>query len=456
MSTYERDPVTGDLRLIDGPGVTSIKGASEKTYRSGDINITQDNIIGTDSSSDIVDADLFISKEENGWVKKTAEKIWNYIKGKIQSVLGLTAETYDGNAATATTAEKVKGTYSGNGGQQAPNYFGKNKVGFLMSNVPTCGDTHYKNLMYMDNYSGNDVGGVTALGLDRMEPKAFILQSDANRSAWNNIRELLTSSEYPTTGVRYGGTATTTKIKIKINSTTSWMLCFTVTLYQGYRATKLMISGYNYGVNHWYQPEAMLIADSDWKTSIPVYFGYDGTGQLWVGFDGGNYTGVAISDVVNGYTQINDYSGLFTISNVSSLATLQTTYTAVCNWEQIFSFWYKYNDGNSSKRLTINTAVVTTPGNIEVNTYGRVCIVHLEACTVKCPNANTDYKLCDGLPSPYFGIGAIAVVNIESNNTTRVIVQRGTSLLLWTGPAGGIGTTQIRGELIYICHALTA
>ena len=126
----------------------------------------------------------------------------------------------------------------------------------------------------------------------------------------------------------WGGTGSTTKIKVKINSATSWMLSFVVTLYQDYKATKIMISGYNYGSNYWYQPEAVLLGDSNGATSISVYFGYDSAYNLWVGFDGGSYTGVSISDVTNGYTQISSLKGLFTISNVSSLTTLQKTITA--------------------------------------------------------------------------------------------------------------------------------
>lgn len=129
-------------------------------------------------------------------------------------------------------------------------------------------------------------------------------------------------------GGHYGGTGNTTKIKININSTVSWMLSFVVTLYQGYRATKIMVSGYNYGNNYWYEPEAVILGDSNYTETITAYFGYDAANKLWVGFDGGNYTGVTITDVVNGYTQITDYTNLFTISNVSSLATIQKTVTA--------------------------------------------------------------------------------------------------------------------------------
>jgi hypothetical protein len=91
-----------------------------------------------------------------------------------------------------------------------------------------------------------------------------------------------------------------------------------------------MISGYNYGSNYWYLPKAVLLGDSD-STSLDVYFGYDSAYNLWVGFDGGDYTGVSISDVTNGYAQLDSFKDLFTISNVSSLATIQKTITAKNN-----------------------------------------------------------------------------------------------------------------------------
>ena len=174
---------------------------------------------------------------------------------------------------------------------------------------------------------------VTSLYYDRL---FFRRKTEAGYQTW---RELVHSGNIGSQSVNYalsspaaanyGGTNSTTKIKIKINSTTSWMLSFVVTIYQGYKSSKVMVSGYNYGTNYWYEPEAVLLGDSNGATSIPVYFGYDSAWNLWVGFDGGYYTGVSISDVTNGYTQISSYKELFTISNVSSLDTLQTTVTAV-------------------------------------------------------------------------------------------------------------------------------
>lgn len=123
---------------------------------------------------------------------------------------------------------------------------------------------------------------------------------------------------------------TSTKMKIKINSSLNYMICFTVTLYQGYEATKIMISGYNYGNNYWYAPSAVILGDSRGASNNPdinVYFGYDGVNDLWVAFDKSLYTGMSVSDVAVGYRVIENYYNLFTISEVatSSLGTIQST-----------------------------------------------------------------------------------------------------------------------------------
>ena len=117
----------------------------------------------------------------------------------------------------------------------------------------------------------------------------------------------------------------TNKIKININSTARWMLSFVVSIYQSYRATRVQISGYNIGnTNYWYEPKAVLISDSD-NDELNVYFGYDSQENLWVGFDGGYYTGISIDNVTNGFREITDYTGLFTITSVETLETIQKT-----------------------------------------------------------------------------------------------------------------------------------
>lgn len=91
------------------------------------------------------------------------------------------------------THNTVNAIYTQNGGQQPPNYFGTSRAGFLMSNVTVNGDSHYKNWIYVDAYGGNDVGGTTAIGVDRQECKAFIMQSDATRTSWNDSAEIITT-----------------------------------------------------------------------------------------------------------------------------------------------------------------------------------------------------------------------------------------------------------------------
>ena len=96
------------------------------------------------------------------------------------------------------SSSSVVGSYTANGGQQNPNYFGTNKVGFLMMNTSVNGDSHYKDWLIMDCYSGNDVGGAVAFGIDRQEMKAFIMGSDASRTSWTRSAELARMNDIPT------------------------------------------------------------------------------------------------------------------------------------------------------------------------------------------------------------------------------------------------------------------
>lgn len=144
----------------------------------------------------------------------------------------------------------VEGIYTANGGQQPPNYFGKNRIGFLMSNVTVNSDTHFKNIMYMDCYQGGDVGGVTALALDRQEAKAFILQSDANRTSWNNSAEIYTTAS--TVAVANGGTGATTAQNARSNLSVPYMYTDTYPTLQYYNGTntwiKIGTSNTSYGL----------------------------------------------------------------------------------------------------------------------------------------------------------------------------------------------------------------
>jgi hypothetical protein len=116
--------------------------------------------------------------------------------------------------------------------------------------------------------------------------------------------------------------------KVRILAATSWMLSFVVRIYQGYESYDIRISGYNYGGNYWYSPQASLMDGSG--TAIDVRFGYDSAYNLWVAFPASNYTGLDVVNVVNGYTQFDgNYADQFAIQYESSLSgSVQTTQTA--------------------------------------------------------------------------------------------------------------------------------
>ena len=118
--------------------------------------------------------------------------------------------------------------------------------------------------------------------------------------------------------------------KIKIKSTSAWMLFFKVLAYQNYTADEINISGYNYGSNHWYKPSADLISSQGHKpkASINVVFGFDSDWNLWVAIPAGHYAGITITDVANGYNKVSD-TNLFEIVYEETLTgTLQETVTA--------------------------------------------------------------------------------------------------------------------------------
>lgn len=88
------------------------------------------------------------------------------------------------NVNSATYAHKVRGEYTSNGGQQNPNYFGVNWVGFRMMNTTIGTNSQFKDWIISDCYSGNDAGGAVAFGMNRQSLGAYLMGSDAARTSW--------------------------------------------------------------------------------------------------------------------------------------------------------------------------------------------------------------------------------------------------------------------------------
>lgn len=95
-------------------GGTGTNAASKSALTSSLINS-----LSTEDSTP-KDADYYVGQAAGGGTTNTTYKrhtllsIWNYIAGKISSVLGLTKSNYAGKAATAGTADKAVADNSGN------------------------------------------------------------------------------------------------------------------------------------------------------------------------------------------------------------------------------------------------------------------------------------------------------------------------------------------------------
>jgi len=148
--------------------------------------------------------------------------------------------------------------------------------------------------------------------------------------------------------------------KIKIVPPESWMLSFTIRVYQDYRSYDINVSGYNYGANHWYKPKADLMASSE--DSIQVKFGYDSAWNLWVAIPAGNYTGISIVNVVSGYNlqETNWRDNLVITYQASLTGTTQTTLTA--------NRPLKYNENAVSATKLATARTISLTGDVSGST----------------------------------------------------------------------------------------
>lgn len=107
--------------------------------------------------------------------------------------------SYAAGASPGGAAVWLYGKYaveSGFGGQQLPNYFGKNRVGALMMNTTINGNKQFKDFLIMDCYEGSDVGGAVAIGVNRQALGVYIMRSEATRTEWSQSAELIGTHNY--------------------------------------------------------------------------------------------------------------------------------------------------------------------------------------------------------------------------------------------------------------------
>lgn len=119
------------------------------------------------------------------------------------------------------------------------------------------------------------------------------------------------------TGVYRIGNVTSAKgVKITLPFTydpqIAAMFAFTLRCYIGYQYTDIVISGYDYGTNHWYASTAKVIGGTK---NYHVVFGYNTTNKkltMWLGNTDASafsYGGLSIINAHCGYTGYDMYSG---------------------------------------------------------------------------------------------------------------------------------------------------
>lgn len=137
------------------------------------------------TNADTVDgqhASAFSYKSWWHWSGRSGQPTWLWGGNSENSYYVYNPSNF--NVNSATYAHKVRGEYTGGGGQQNPNYFGTNWVGFRMMNTTVGTDSQYKDWIISDCYSGNGVGGAVAFGMNRQSLGAYLMGSDSNRSSW--------------------------------------------------------------------------------------------------------------------------------------------------------------------------------------------------------------------------------------------------------------------------------
>ena len=112
------DIISGTLPIANGGTGVTTQADINKAF-IGNLDVGNSDVTdGTEFVSSYASDSGFSSTDEGSLhtpYKRQFVKVWNYIKGKISSVLGLTKDNYGGKASTAGTAD-VANALAGRGG----------------------------------------------------------------------------------------------------------------------------------------------------------------------------------------------------------------------------------------------------------------------------------------------------------------------------------------------------
>ena len=191
-------------------GATGPQGPVGKTFRPSFSNGTLTFTASTDTSAvslsgiptvDSLKQAGFLYKNNNGNFQSCSATACTQLTpasigaaSSSHTHTGYASSSHNHDTVYAAKSHKhntIEATYSGSGGKQPPNYIGYNSLRSCMSNEEVNGNTQYKNWIYINAYSGADVGGTTAIGFNRQTMAAYLMRSEANASTWAEKAELL-------------------------------------------------------------------------------------------------------------------------------------------------------------------------------------------------------------------------------------------------------------------------
>lgn len=136
---------------VDAGVQTVENGGTGSTNAEDGFNTLADEVRDSSTPSD---NEKMLLKPTGMWYKTTCLDFWEYIKGKISSVLGLTKDNYGGKAATATKAVEV--VDYGDTSRTV-------RIGFAGPGVTA------KNLLYLAGYTERDGSSVKLKDVGREE-----------------------------------------------------------------------------------------------------------------------------------------------------------------------------------------------------------------------------------------------------------------------------------------------
>ena len=209
-----------------GKTVTFTKGATFLTSHQSFTDLCATLLVGdgvvvndTEFVTSIADTNGFSNTNAlNVPYKRKASKLWEYIKNKADS-LYQSVGTYALSNVNNGAAKWLLGSYTNDGGQQNPNYFGTNKIGALMMNTNVDGSIGFKDWIILDCYAGNDAGGAVAIGVNRQTLGAYIMRSDSSRKTWSDKATLIGTHNYK----NYVYSTSDIDTKLSTYATQSWV-----------------------------------------------------------------------------------------------------------------------------------------------------------------------------------------------------------------------------------------